>query len=69
MIATLLGLFVPLNVHWHLLPLVLVISLVYSATRHEDWSSIRRHATSLFLYILVCLLVVFAGLFGLHLWL
>lgn len=56
------------NVHVYLVPLVAVISLVYSATRHEDWPSILRHAWNLAVYIFVCLLVVFGGLMLLHVW-
>jgi len=31
-------------IYWQLPPLILVISLVYSATRHDDWPSIFREA-------------------------
>jgi uncharacterized membrane protein YfcA len=28
------------TIYWHLPPLVLAVSLVYAATRHEDWNRI-----------------------------
>jgi len=31
---------------WYALPLVVSVSLVYAATRHERMSAILRHATS-----------------------
>jgi hypothetical protein len=33
-----------ISIYWQLLPLLVVISLVYSATRHDDWPSILREA-------------------------
>jgi hypothetical protein len=41
--------------YWQLLPLVIVISVVYSATRHEEWSLIWRRALRLTVFILVFL--------------
>ncbi len=32
------------HIYWQLPPLLVVISLVYSATRHDDWPSIFREA-------------------------
>ncbi len=32
------------NIYWHLPVLIVVISLVYSATRFEQWASIVREA-------------------------
>lgn len=29
--------FADMNLHWYLPPLVAIVSLVYSATRYEDW--------------------------------
>lgn len=42
----------PANVYWLVLPLVMVISLVYSASRHESWPRIWIHAARLSLWIL-----------------
>jgi hypothetical protein len=33
--------------YWTLLPLLVAISLVYSASRHESWSRIVRHSLRL----------------------
>lgn len=41
-----------INSHWYLPPLVVAISLVYSATRFEDWRLIFSHAARWALYIL-----------------
>ncbi|QDU60685.1 hypothetical protein Pan216_15340 [Planctomycetes bacterium Pan216] len=48
-------LFASLNMHWYLPPLVIAVSLVYSATRYEDWGLIWRHAIRWALYILAFL--------------
>ncbi|WP_152050550.1 hypothetical protein [Tautonia marina] len=40
-----------INAYWFAPPLILVISLVYAASRHEAWPLIFRHATRLFLMI------------------
>lgn len=48
-------LFAETNVHWYLPPLVVGISLVYAATRFEDWSLIIRHAIRWMVYIVVFL--------------
>ena len=34
----------PSNVYWLILPLVVAISLVYSASRHESWPRIWIHS-------------------------
>lgn len=44
-----------LNVYWFLLPLVVAISLVYAASRHEAWPIIWRHAARLTGMILLIL--------------
>ena len=36
-----------INLMWYAVPLVVVISLVYSATRHEETSAILTHAVRL----------------------
>jgi hypothetical protein len=48
---------------WYALPLIVSVSLVYAATRHEDMPSILRHAARFGTWITVFL----AGL-GLFLW-
>ncbi|MEW4567102.1 hypothetical protein AB1L88_04475 [Tautonia sp. JC769] len=47
-----------MNAYWFAPPLILVISLVYAASRHEAWPLIFRHATRLFLMIAGILAVV-----------
>ncbi len=42
----------PANVYWLVLPLVVVISLVYAASRHESWPRIWMHSLRLCLWIL-----------------
>jgi hypothetical protein len=42
----------PANVYWLILPLVLVISIVYAASRHESWPRIWMHSLRLCLWIL-----------------
>lgn len=51
-----------LNVYWFLLPLVVAISLVYAASRHESWAIIWRHAARLTGMILLILGVTTAVL-------
>lgn len=40
-----------INVYWFVVPLAASISLVYAATRHEDWRKIWWHAARLCLTI------------------
>jgi hypothetical protein len=40
------------NVYWLVLPLVIAISVVYAASRHESWPRIWMHALRLCLWIL-----------------
>jgi hypothetical protein len=50
-----------LNIYWYVLPLVIVVSLVYAASRHEKWDRIWSHAARLLvliLGILVCTTVL-----------
>lgn len=45
------------NIYWLILPLVVAISLVYSASRHESWPRIWSRSLRLSLWIfaiLVC---------------
>ena len=52
------------SVYWLLLPLVAVVSLVYSATRHEEWPLIVRRAVRLTVLILGFLLLILSVLLG-----
>ena len=49
-----------INVYWFVVPLVGAVSLVYSASRHEPWPLIWRHAVRLFFMILGVLLTTMA---------
>ena len=51
------------NVLWYMLPLALVISLVYSASRYELPERILRRAVRLFVQIMLFMGAVFAILF------
>lgn len=44
--------FQTLNIYWFVLPLVIAISLVYAASRHESWRLIWSHAARLCALIL-----------------
>jgi hypothetical protein len=46
-----------MSIYWFVLPLVVAISLVWAATRHESWGRILAHATRLCLMILGLLIV------------
>jgi hypothetical protein len=48
------------HVYWFVLPLVVVISLVYSASRHESWPRIWHHAFRLCTWILGILVLTTA---------
>lgn len=47
---------------WYALPLVIVISLVYAATRHEAMEPIVRHATRIGTWIVGFMVAVFVVL-------
>lgn len=53
------------NILWHLLPLAVGISLVYSASRYEEQESILRRAVRLFFQITIFMLIVFVVLWSL----
>jgi len=53
--------------YWYLLPLVAVVSLVYSATRQEEWPLIWRRAIRLAFFICIFMLVALAILLGIQL--
>jgi hypothetical protein len=57
------------NRMWYSLPLVVVISLVYSATRHEAMRPILEHALRFGLWVLAFMFIVFVVLTLLTLWL
>ena len=48
---------------WYALPLVIAVSLVYAATRHEETGPILRHAGRVAAWILGFMAVIFAILF------
>jgi hypothetical protein len=50
------------HVYWLVLPLVLAISLVYSASRHESWPRIWSHSIHLGLWIVGLLVAATAVL-------
>jgi hypothetical protein len=50
------------HIYWLILPLVIAISLVYSASRHEAWLRIWSHAARLGLWILGILVALTAVL-------
>ncbi len=43
------------NIYWLILPLVVAISLVYTASRYESWPVIWARSTRLCLWILAAL--------------
>ena len=45
------------HIYWLILPLVISISLVYSASRHESWRRIWLHSFRLSVWILSILVV------------
>ena len=53
------------SIYWHLPLMLLVISLVYSATRHEEWDEILgeafRWGIRMFGFILIVAAVLFAA--------
>jgi hypothetical protein len=42
----------PMQIYWLIFPLVIAISLVYSASRHEAWRRIWWHSARLSVWIL-----------------
>ncbi len=50
------------NDFWYALPLIVAVSLVYAATRHEDMEPILRHAVRIGIWIVGFMAVVFAVL-------
>jgi hypothetical protein len=56
------------SIYWHLPILIVVISLVYSATRFEPWTLIFREAVRWMLRVSVFLVTVAAVLLLLDWW-
>jgi hypothetical protein len=56
------------NIYWFLVPLVLVISLVFSATRHEHWQTIVLRAMRSATWSMVFLGIVFLVLLVISWW-
>jgi hypothetical protein len=54
-----------LSIYWHLPLMIVVISLVYSATRYDQWPAILREAFRWGLRMTVFLLVIGLVLFAL----
>jgi hypothetical protein len=57
------------NRMWYSLPLIVVISLVYAATRHELMRPILEHAVRFGLWIIAFMAIVFLVLVLLSMWL
>ena len=51
-----------INDIWYALPLIVAVSLVYSATRHEDVGPILAHAVRIGIWIVGFMAVIFAVL-------
>jgi threonine/homoserine/homoserine lactone efflux protein len=51
-----------IHAYWFILPLVVAISLVYSASRHESWKRIWNHAVRLCTWIMGILIAATAVL-------
>ena len=49
-----------IHIYWFILPLVVAISLVYSASRHESWRRIWLHSLRLCTWILGILVLTTA---------
>lgn len=56
-----------LSIYWHLPFMLLIISLVYSATRHEDWDDILIEAFRWGIRMFGFMLLVGVVLFGVSL--
>ena len=57
------------NDMWYALPLVVAVSLVYSATRHEQMGPILGHSLRIGVWIVGFMAIVFAVLLLLSWWL
>lgn len=54
---------------WYALPLIITVSLVYAATRHEEPGPILGHAVRIGIWIAGFMAVIFAVLFLISWWL
>ena len=57
------------NLMWYSLPLIVAISLVYSATRHEEMAPIFGHAARLAVMITVFMVLILLVLAAISYWL
>lgn len=55
----------PTNKLWYLLPLIVSISLVYGATRHELMRPILQHSLRSAVWVVGFMAIIFAVLFAL----
>ena len=53
------ALFASINDFWYAVPLIVAVSLVYAATRHEAMNEILRHAARVGTWIIGFMAVVF----------
>jgi hypothetical protein len=53
---------------WYVVPLVISVSLVYGATRHELWQPILYHAWHTAVWMLVFMGSIFAVLYAVAWW-
>jgi hypothetical protein len=53
---------------WYALPLVVTISLVYAATRHEEMGPILRHAIRFGSMVVLVMAIVFVVFFAMSWW-
>ncbi len=53
-----------MNVHhlWYAIPLIVTVSLVYAATRHEEMAPILHHALRVAVWIVGFMVIVFVVL-------
>jgi len=54
------------HIYWFVVPLVVAISLVYAASRHESWRRIWIHAARLCAWILGILAITTVVLLGIN---
>ena len=54
---------------WYAVPLIISVSLVYAATRHEDMGAIFAHSLRIAVWIVGFMAVVFAVLLLISWWL
>jgi hypothetical protein len=54
----------PISIYWHLPVLIVLISLVYSATRFDEWPAILRETLRWAVRMAAFLLVIGAALYA-----